>query len=94
MIALSALAGEELQSVDAALSALDATLELLLLRGAIGEDGVDLEDLYAATGEELQRRADEDAEYYVQLGLNLGELVEVVRHDGQIGYRPTNWPLS
>lgn len=87
MIALSMLTGDELSAVDAVLSALDATLELLFDRGAI-TDGIDLEDLYEATGEEMQRRADEDADYHVQLALNLGELTEVVRPDGQIGYTP------
>lgn len=86
MIALSALTAKELASVDAALSAIDATLEMLLQRRAIGEDGVDLEDLYEALGEEMQRRADEDTEYHVQLAVNRGELIEVIRPDGQIGY--------
>lgn len=86
MIQLSALTGPELASVDATLSALDATLELLLLRRAIGEDGINLETLYEAVGEELQRRALEDAEYHVQLAVNRGTLIEVRRPDGQIGY--------
>lgn len=58
-------------------------------RGAADEnEGVDLEALQEAITDELERRAQEDAEYYVAAAVTRGELVEVERPDGQKGYAP------
>ena len=89
MIKLTALTGQELNEVQLALYALDDALTMLLERGAADEDeGVDLEELSEAVQDELARRAQEDAEYHVGAAVARGELVEVVRPDGQTGYAP------
>lgn len=91
---LSVLATDELAQLDMALNAMDAALVMLLERGVVTEaDGVDLLDLSAAVGEEVERRAVEDGAYKVEFqtlfgqALAAGEIVGVIRPDGQMGYR-------
>lgn len=89
MISLSQLTEQELNEVELALYALDDALVMLLERGVANEQqGIDLEELGEAVALEVERRGIEDAGYYVATAVARGELVEVVRPDGQVGYSP------
>jgi hypothetical protein len=89
MINLSGLTSLELSLIDQALNIVDAALTLLLTHGAIDEDeGVDLLALDEAVAEEIDRRMMEDAQHKVAEALTRGEIVVVVRPDGQLGYQP------
>lgn len=87
MIDLAQLTHEEIAHLDAVLVLLDGALDLLIERGVCKQaEGVSLIDLYDAVLQEIQRRAWETAARQVMEAVTAGDLMEVVRPDGQIGY--------
>ena len=86
---LSGLTQQELAQVDLALTLIDEALVMLQERGICDEsDGIDLVELNEAVGAEIEVRAEDDGWYKVQQAVAAGDVVEVIRPDGQEGYAP------
>jgi hypothetical protein len=87
MINLSQLTREELAHLEAVLVLLDGALDLLTEQGICNEaEGVRLIDLWESVLQAQERRALETATQQVQAAVTAGELTEVLRPDGEIGY--------
>jgi len=91
---LTALTAPELAQLETSLVLLDNSLDMLLERGVCTEEeGIDLIQLSEAVNDELARRAQEDAEFHMEVAVARGLYRKVVRPDGEVGYEPTgdNW---
>lgn len=91
MNALTCLTDTQLETVLKGFNAFDNAITILIENGIIAEEeDCDMDALGGSVYQEVYNRAMEDAQFALESAVESGEMVRVIRPDGQFGYVPVD----